>query len=109
MLPNFIRGLYWAEVRRNRRDKALQEDAELKAAWDELGKVLYVCFHDGYGDLTKPTWEQEYPPVQDVWRRITLPKNLEALERMLGKHVAPGRDLQEVYRKALENSKPFCT
>ena len=92
-----------------RRDKSTDQDAELEAAWKELSDALSICFRDGWGDPSKPVWEQEYPPVKDAWRRLTLPKNRDALQRKLGSGGTPEgeRTIQEAFRQASRNAEPF--
>ncbi len=80
---------------------------DLKWAWEEMGKLLYIGFHDGLHDPHKEPWEQDDDDLLKVWSRITHPKNCEALRQKLGTGGNPDgeRMIQEAYRQAVARSK----
>src|SRR6185312_7606983 len=76
-----------------------QENPELTAAWNELGRLIQWCVHDGLWDWDKQIWEQDVPEIQRAWRRITHPANREALRQRIGTGRNPERE-QRRYGKS---------
>lgn len=78
------------------------DQIQLDALWKELGRALYIAWHEGLDVAGKRAWELEDEYVQEIWRRITHPQNRDMLRSQIGTGGNPDGEqmIQEAYRQA---------
>jgi hypothetical protein len=82
------------------------DEAAFEWACKQLGEAIYIAYHDGEWDNTKPLWEQPYEGIQIAWERISRGCYRDILLKRLGTaNEEWNRNYAEAYRQSVERFK----